>query len=65
MRMGCGVIVNDAFECWVLGTSASNGARTTFVAEILAIELGLQLGWDLGWRNILCYSDCAGVVSIL
>lgn len=43
----------------------SCGHGNAFLAEVLAVELGLQHGWDLGNRRMVCASDCASVVEIL
>lgn len=47
------------------GTSSSYGAGSTFMAEILALELGLQHGWELGFRRVVCCILCPNVVSVL
>lgn len=63
-QMGCGVVVKDSSGCWVSGASLSHDAGSTFLAKVLALELGLTHCWELGIRSIVCYTDCANVVSV-
>lgn len=43
----------------------SHGEGSTFLAEILALELGLKHGWELGLQSIVCYTDSPNVASVL
>ncbi|XP_057419157.1 uncharacterized protein LOC130713403 [Lotus japonicus] len=38
---------------------------TTFLAEVQAVKLGLQHCWDLGVHDVVCFTDCTGVVEAL
>ncbi|XP_057423728.1 uncharacterized protein LOC130717501 [Lotus japonicus] len=50
---------------WKSATSRSIAHGTAFLAEIKALELGMLHTLQLGYRTIICYSDCAGLVSVL
>lgn len=65
MQMGCSAIVIDAVDRWLSGASESHDAGLAFMAELLAVELGLQIGWDLGLRQVICCTDCAVVRDVL
>ncbi|XP_057452039.1 uncharacterized protein LOC130743831 [Lotus japonicus] len=64
-RIGCGVCVLDVADRWLLGASESYGTGTSFMAELLAVELGLLVCWDLGLRQVACYTDFSYVRDVL
>ncbi|XP_057426477.1 uncharacterized protein LOC130719900 [Lotus japonicus] len=64
-RMGCSMYVFDVADRWLLGASESHGAGDAFLAELLAVELGLQACWDMGLRQVMCCTDCSMVVEVM
>lgn len=65
MRIGCGEILKDGSDYWILGITWSHGTGTSILAEILALELGLQHAWDIGHRDVVCCTGCPNVVRVL
>lgn len=64
-RMGCAAILHDACGAWVNGVSMSVSNGNSFLAEMLALELGLQHAWDAGYKQVTCRSDCLMLVEAL
>ncbi|XP_057425490.1 uncharacterized protein LOC130718875 [Lotus japonicus] len=63
-RMGASAVLRDHLGNWISGTSTSYGHGNAFLAEILAVEIGLNHAWELGFRSVLCFSDCKQVVEV-
>ncbi|KAL6544208.1 hypothetical protein OROGR_010705 [Orobanche gracilis] len=64
-RMGCSAVVRDVHGNWISGISNSYGFGNAFLAEVLALELGLKHVWELGHRKVRCFSDCSILVNTL
>ncbi|XP_057430758.1 uncharacterized protein LOC130723631 [Lotus japonicus] len=64
-RMGCAAIVRDSRGAWLSATSVSYSSGSAFLAEVLAMEVGLRHALDLGYMNVSCLSDCARALHVL
>lgn len=51
--------VVDGFVVWALAF----GADSAYLAEVLAIELGLRQAWDLSYKEVDCLSDYSNAVN--
>ncbi|XP_057418750.1 uncharacterized protein LOC130712957 [Lotus japonicus] len=63
--MGCAAVARDGHGRWVTRISQSFNQGRPFLAEVLALELGLKLATKRGIRKLVCWSDCAELVTLL
>ncbi|XP_057426144.1 uncharacterized protein LOC130719541 [Lotus japonicus] len=64
-RMGCAAIVRDSCGNWLSAISVSYASGSAFLAEILAMELGLRHALEIGYTEASCSSDCSEVIHAL
>ncbi|XP_057446239.1 uncharacterized protein LOC130738288 [Lotus japonicus] len=64
-RMGCAAVVRDSRGAWLSATSVSYSYGSAFLAEILAVELGLRHALDIGHKSVSCLSDCSQALQAL
>lgn len=64
-KTGCAAVIRDSGGRWLLGVSMSHSHGSAFLAELLAVELGFNHAIELGHTDVVCFTDCLQVVSVL